>query len=148
MMTAIITDHGTLFIESSTLRTVATARLYYLWCNYKSSYIPKDTFEMLDVPEYGSPEWAAANRKGVIKGMEYHVLVRTSEAVYLVRVGQSAEDAMRCAKRITRGIWMHNSATCGTMNRVDLRKEDDPNFIVTILPTKTTEEVIPMLEEL
>ena len=148
MFSSIITDLGSVFINPAQLRTVSIARAYYFWSNYKSSYVPKETYEMLDVPEYGSQEWSNKENRRAIKGTEYHVMIRTIDATYLIRVGQNYEDAQRSANRIIRGVRIPSNAN-GNVNQIDLRREEYPNFIVTLMPAATTAELmLNKLEEL
>ena len=147
MIASILTSLGTLFIDSCLLRTITIARAYYVWCNnYKSSYISKSTFDKLNIPEYGSEE-AASHNERIIKGNEYHVMIRTTEATYLIRIGQSYHDAMKVAEQITRGFWFQ-ACSSGEMSYIDLRDESNPNLIPTLLPEETTNELLSLLEEL
>ena len=146
MIAAIITDLGSVFVDSEQLRTVSVARAYYLWSNFKSCYVSSSAFEKLAVPEYGTEE-AASRKIGVIKGSEYLVLIRTVREDYLIRVGPSAEETMKLCEQITRGFW-YQACSAGNMSYIDIRSEEDPNRIVTLVSRATTEELLLLMDEL
>ena len=103
-------------------------------------------FDKLAVPEYGTEE-AASHKNGVIKGSEYLVLIRTVREDYLIRVGPSAEEAIQLCEQITRGFW-YQACSAGNMSYIDLRSEEDPNRIVTLVSRATTEELLMLMDEL